>query len=547
MDRSRVNRWPSSRWFSTTNVIIAQLVGVVSGTIASLCGLSLWGSLGVTVGVALVSLIRIGGWSIIDWTRTAWRYLTKPKYVPGRTVSFQAPSGQSIGLRWDDGSVVAVVEVLPPVGSLTQITRDGFQSMHHLPTAELAKCMQQHDISLSGIDIVSHGYRAAAGTPATEVYDRLIGPLPATATRMVWLALRFEATKNVEAVARRGGGQEGASRTITIAASRVVRALADSGCRARVLTAPEIDSTALQISRGIDPQTFIEKWNHAPLPGVCNVGYGIDTRSLTKDLLAQLWVSSSLGTTVTMRLRPSGTPGHVQVGAGCRFTTRTMPERMKFPGLISMRGRHREGLMANLPVAISQLDSLMPLDDFAIDELDALNLPPAGCGQLIGSDDYGHGITARIAGSGVAMVYVAGELYLAQQLIFRAVATGARVLIHTDRPEAWLSFIDSIATPDRLRIAGQNPRSEGGFNTAVFDGVNALPPRAGVTAIYLYGEPDQWPGAEPDLSIIQPNALGDRIILSTSGTSIDLMLVTISAETAFIGRPRVEEYQPAYY
>ncbi|MDF3303886.1 hypothetical protein [Rhodococcus sp. T2V] len=81
----------------------------------------------------------------------------------------------------------------------------------------------------------------------------------------------------------------------------------------------------------------------------------------------------------------------------------------------------------------------------------------------------------------------------------------------------------------------------------MFDGVHALPPRAGVTAIYHYDEPSQWPGAEPDLSIVQPNALGDRILLSTGGTSIELMLVTISSETAFIGRPRaVEEYPPAY-
>ncbi|MDH6290307.1 type VII secretion protein EccE [Rhodococcus opacus] len=79
----------------------------------------------------------------------------------------------------------------------------------------------QHDISLAGIDIVSHGYRAAAGSPATDVYDRLVGPLPATATRMVWLALRFDATEGVAAVARRGGGEEGVSRAITIAASRV--------------------------------------------------------------------------------------------------------------------------------------------------------------------------------------------------------------------------------------------------------------------------------------------------------------------------------------
>ncbi|MFF2109477.1 type VII secretion protein EccE [Rhodococcus koreensis] len=39
-------------------------------------------------------------------------------------------------------------------------------------------------------------------------------------------------------MARRGGSEDGASRAITIAASRVVRALADSGCRARILTAP---------------------------------------------------------------------------------------------------------------------------------------------------------------------------------------------------------------------------------------------------------------------------------------------------------------------
>jgi type VII secretion protein EccE len=416
--------------------------------------------------------------------------------------------------------------------SLTQVTRDGFQTTHELPTDALAARLVQHDISLSGIDIASQGYRAAAGSPTTDVYDRLIGPLPATETRMVWLALRFDATQSVAAVARRGGGEEGASRAITIAASRVVRALADSGCRARILTAPEIESAALQISRGVDPKTFTETWKHAPLPGVCNTGYGVDPRYLTRDLLAKLWVPSSLGTTVTIRLRPSAHHGQVKVGAACRVTTRTMPEPLTIPGLVSMQGRHRDGLLSNLPVAMPDLDDVMPLTDMSVEDLRALQLPPAGCGQLIGSDDNGHGITARIAGPGVGMVYVAGELYLAQQLVFRAGATGARVLIHTDRPDTWSSLIDSIATPDRLRIAGHNPQSDNRFNTVVLDGVNALPPRAGVTAIYLYGEPSQWPGAEPDLSIVQPNALGDRILLSTGGTSIELMLVTISSETA---------------
>ncbi|MFC9360061.1 type VII secretion protein EccE [Rhodococcus sp. NPDC057014] len=547
MDRSRVTRRPSSLRFSATEVVIAQVLGVTGGVVASLCGLLWWGAVALAVVLVVASLVRVGGWSSLAWARTYWRYCTEPGRTESRTVGFQAPTGQSVGLRWDGGNVVAVVEVLPPAGSLTQITRDGFQMTHELPAEALAACLVQHDISLTGIDIVSHGYRAAAGTPATDVYDRLVGPLPATATRMVWLALRFDATESVAAVARRGGGEEGASRAITIAAGRVVRALADSGCRARILTAPEIDSAALQISRGVDPRTVTQTWRQAPLPGVCNTGYGVDPRYLTRDLLAKLWVPSSLGTTVTIRLRPSGHEGQVKVGAACRVTSRTMPDPLAIPGLVSMQGRHKDGLLSNLPVAMADLDDVMPLTDMSVEDLRGLQLPPAGCGQLIGSDDYGHGITARIAGPGVGMVYVAGELYLAQQLVFRAVATGARVLIHTDRPDAWSSLIDSIATPDRLRVAGHDPQSDNRFNTVVFDGVDALPPRAGVTAIYLYGEPSQWPGAEPDLSIVQPNALGDRILLSTGGTSIELMLVTISSETAFIGRPRaVEDYPPAY-
>ncbi|XGU19728.1 type VII secretion protein EccE [Rhodococcus sp. 3Y1] len=92
-----------------------------------------------------------------------------------------------------------------PRDYLTRIGRHSFDASHLLPTAALANCLYQHDISLTGIDIVSHGYRAASGTPATEVYERLIGPLPATATRSVWLALRFDALEGGAAVERRGG------------------------------------------------------------------------------------------------------------------------------------------------------------------------------------------------------------------------------------------------------------------------------------------------------------------------------------------------------
>lgn len=546
MNRSRGNR-VSSLWFTAADLVIAQVVGLFFALVAGLCGLSFWICLPVGLLFMTAALIRARGWSTVDWVRTAWRYSTKPEYRITRAVDYDAPTDQSIGLRWDGTNVVAVVEVIPPHGNLTQISRGSFKSTHLLPTAALASCLTQHDISLSGIDIVSHGYRVASGSPATEVYDRLVGPLPATATRTVWLVLRFDALAGKDSVDRRGGGREGAARSITIAANRIVRTLSDNGCRTRILTAPEVDSAALQVSRGVVPTALEETWHEVTLEGVSNTGYEIEPSALSSELLAKLWVPSSLGTTVTVRLRPGSTPDQVQVGAGFRITTSTPIEPLTIPGLVSMTGRHRDGLLATLPIAVTDVDDHSLFRDMPLQALDALSLPPAGCGQLVGSDDEGHGITTRIAGPGISTAYVAGELYLAQQLLFRAIATGARVLIHTDRPDAWAPFVNSIAAHDRLRLAGQHPQTENRFNTVVFDGVSALPSRAGVTAIYLYGDPSQWPAAEPDLSIYQPNAIGDRITLSTAGTSIDLMLVTISSETAYIGRPRtLDHFQPAY-
>lgn len=544
MERSRFKNWPSSHRISTNEVVWAQVSGAIAAGIAVFAGLNLWWAIGIACTVATVLLLHVGGWSVITWIRTVVRYLRRKSAPGGTIVSFQTPSEQSIGLRVDGSSLVTVVEVTPTRAYLTRIGRTSFNSSHTLPAAALAECLHQHDISLTGIDIVSHGYRVASGTPATEVYDRLIGPLPATATRIVWLALRFNRIEGADAVDRRGGGEKGAARSISVATNRVVRVLEAAGARARILTAPEISSSTSQVSRGIDIDTVAQTWRSTPLPGVSNLGYGIEPKAITKASLAQVWAAATLGTSVTIRLRPRPETGLTDVSATCRFTTRNLPKSAPVAGLVSMRGRQRDSLLTNLPTAITSLDDISPARTMDASALTSLELPLSGCGQLLGSDEKGQGVATLVAGTGVNTVFVAGELYLAQQLIFRAIATGTRVLIHTDRPETWIPLIDSMGVPDRLRISGYGQGPEATFNAIVFDGVRALPPRAGVTAIYVYGDPGQWPQIEPDLTIIQPNALGDKIIVRANKTRAELTLVTIAAETAFIGRPRAGNDYP---
>lgn len=547
-DRPGAGPSPVLGRISVGNVLVAQLIGVLVGVFAVLCGLSVLPAVAISIVVALILLIRIAKRSLLDWAGSGWRFYSRQDYALGQTVDFRAPSGRSLGLYWDGSRVVAVVEVLAPKGGLTTISRDAFDSTHRLPIAELAECLTQHDITLSGIDIISHGHRTRSGTPAGGVYEQLIGPLPATAVRTVWLAISLDSETSVDAIARRGGGTEGASRAITIATQRIVRALDDAGCRSRILTAPEIREAVLQITAGADPRALPHAWDHVQVGESVNIGAAIDPGSLGSDLLAKLWVAPSRGTTVAVRLRPGSAPDSVGIGAAWRLTARTMPDPLHLPGMVSMNGRHRDGVLAHLPIAVADLEDTVPIREFPIADIDRLHLPSSGCGQLVGSNEHGQGIATRIVGSGISTVYVAGELYFAQQVVFRALAIGARVLIRTDRPHAWDTMITTIASPERLHIAGEPNLSDAGFNAIVVDGVLAPPPHAGVTTIYLTRDPNSWPATAPDVSLHQPGGMGSHVVLETGNSRVDLSLVSIPRETAFIGRPRgsrSQQPQPA--
>ncbi|WP_280243548.1 type VII secretion protein EccE [Nocardia abscessus] len=523
---------------SMQNLLVAQIIGLVVGVIALFAGLPGLPAFGVAVVVALIPLIPVAKRTMLDWIATWWRYLTRRDYEIGDTVDYRGTDGRSLGLYWDGSRVVTVVEVLPPPGGLTRIARTTVHASHLLPLAELAKCLNQHDILLSGIDIISHGHRSRSGTPAGKIYESLLGPLPATAHRTVWLAIGFDAVACPEATARRGGGAEGASRAVTIATQRIMRTLEDADCNARILTAPEIRKAVLQITSGYDPRALEHRWRYAEIGNSVNVGSAVDPKRLDSDLLAQLWVAPSRGTTVAVRLRPGHSAESVNIGAAWRLTARELPERSELPGMVSMNGRHRDGLLAHLPIAVPGVDDTVPMIEHLIDVVDDLHLPSSGCGQLIGSDDEGNGVAVRIVGAGISTVYVAGELYLAQQLVFRALAVGERILIRTDRARAWENLVTTIGNPERLTIAVETHQSDAGFTATVVDGVLAPAPHAGVTTIYVTGDPMGWPASRPDLAIHQPGAIGNHVVLRTGTAQVDLTLVSIPSEATYIGQPR---------
>ncbi|MEE2032146.1 type VII secretion protein EccE [Rhodococcus chondri] len=490
---------------------------------------------------AVAALARVRGRSADDIVRTWWRYLAGNR--PSDTVvrDFPQESGRPVGLRWNGTYVAAVVEVLSAPGRLTRLGRESEESGYVLPLGAVAACLRRHDVTLDAIDVVVHGRRVLDATPAGQVYAQLVGPLPAAAVRTVWIVLGFDGAACPGAVASRGGGSDGAARTVTASARRIVRTLLDAGCPARTLTAAEVEAASLKITHGVDPVALGQNWRFVSLPAGFNTGGSLDPRRIERATLDRVWAHPTLASTLTLRLRP-GDSGSVQVGGLVRFTTRT-PRGPAMSGIRSAGGCHRESLSAALPRGDRGPETSTGFRPTTAAVLDELKLPAAGCGQLIGSDTAGRAVAVRLTGHGVRSVYVAGELYLAQQIVFRAVAIGARVLIHTDRVNAWRPLLDGAAGPDRLRMAGEFP-GDREFDTVVYDGVHpsTVPPH--VSAIHVHSHPDRLPQERPTITVLQPGAAGDRVILTAGGQQTTLTLVTIAAETTHIGRPRTVEAVP---
>lgn len=497
----------------------------------------------VVIPLALLPFVVVAGRSLLDWAFTAIRYTTKYAPPTGVTSEHIDDDGTPIGIHRIGERVSCVLELRPASGVATRLGRSSAITDSSLDIGVLADQLVQHDISLSGVTVVGHGARSASGSPATDVYEDLIGPLPAVATRTVWIVVTLEARANELAAHARGGGTVGMDRTATIATRRVARALDTHGITSRLLSRSGVQSTAAHMLRGVSVDSLDETWRAAKMPGVIRTGFGLDCRALDAAGLADLWAVPALSTTVVIRLTPTARQERIALDGSCGFVTRTHAPTAPLPGALSMNGRQRQALLTSLPLSIEARGSSDSVCAVTRAHASELQLPVAGCGQLVGSDSSGHGVALRIHGSDVASVHVVGELYLAQQLVFRAIAVGARVLVRTDRPHAWGPMVDSVATPDKLRIDGGHHRAGTRIELVVHDfssAVDALDTTRndGVTVLTLTEHIPATPMPDPDVSIVQPGAAGDRVLVRTPNAELDLVLVTIPRETAFIGRPR---------
>ncbi|MEU1952241.1 type VII secretion protein EccE [Nocardia rhamnosiphila] len=521
---------------------------------------SVWYSLGAGAGVGVIGLTPIGGRTLV--ARIAGLLARRGRISAERLDEAAAfdvplPEGGGYGVRWDGDLLLTMLRIDPPPDTLTLLQPGSLSTEQLLPLPEIARCLDQFDLTLAGIDVVSTGARTAGTGIAAHLYDRILGPLPAIAHRTCWLVLRLDPLANAEAVDNRGGGGTGALRAAIIATRRVANRLAAHDIAASVLTATEMNTAVRELTHGfsVDQLTESPKWLESQ--GRYLAQYQIGADMVGPRGLADIWAVPGLSTTVTLRLRPgigrndphTELAETVVLNAVVRFDTVEPPEQPPLPGLRQLYGNQLRILLDTLPVGytgrwgrdVAYRGTLTALAEFTV--------PTAGCGQLIGADDRGQGIAVPLIGEGTRQLEVIGTLDLAQQVILRATGLGAHAIVHTSRPEAWQTLVRNLDAPQILTIA---PRAAGASyhppgppplptapypstTVLVFDGVDPVSHAGGATIVHVR-QPHDPPGSlDADVSLVQDPDAPNRVTVRTPAVTTTVNMVTTQEEMHYIG------------
>lgn len=196
--------------------------------------------LGVTLAVliGLSSVVTIRGRRVSGWVAAlfAWRRRHKqPPATPSEpAVGATVIPGDHVALRWQDGYVVSVIELIPRPFTPTVIVNGEAFTDDVIDTKLLENLLTAYCPDLEA-DIVSAGYRVGRTAPAALValYEQVVGPYPAPANRRTWIVLRADPDKTRKSALRRNSGVAGLAQYLVSSTTRIADHLASKGIDAR--------------------------------------------------------------------------------------------------------------------------------------------------------------------------------------------------------------------------------------------------------------------------------------------------------------------------
>ncbi|HXZ71843.1 MAG TPA: type VII secretion protein EccE, partial [Streptosporangiaceae bacterium] len=279
----------------------------------------------VLVVVAPIAVIAIVFTTIYHVTLTRWvlRWLSWRRHrrdallLPAAEAVCDVPLdgvAAGIGVVSENETLIAMVELEPDPIAPTVVVENEERTINTLHISQLASMLTLTDVKLSSIDVISPGHRAAGGF--ADLYQQMIGPVPAATHRRTWIVLRIALADNLTAIARRGSGADAPRRTAAAACLRVADALASTGIDARPARAAQIEA-ANAVLHAEAP--VADHWSYLESPTNFTGVYYADPEHISEDA-AQWWTWPAARDTTTL-IRLTRINSGPQIAALVRYST----------------------------------------------------------------------------------------------------------------------------------------------------------------------------------------------------------------------------------
>ncbi len=235
----------------------------------------LW--LGITLGVllGLASILTIRGRRVTGWIAAlvAWRRRHRQPPTPPSEPAVGATviPGDHVALRWQGDLAVSVIELIPRPFTPTVIVNGEAFTDDVVDTRLVANLLAAYCPDLDA-DVVSAGYRVGKTAPAALValYEQVVGPYPAPASRRTWILLRADPERTRKSALRRDTGVSGLAHYLVASATRIADHLSSNGIDARPARSFDDYDRATEISFENETWSMIKGRNtftaayHAP-------------------------------------------------------------------------------------------------------------------------------------------------------------------------------------------------------------------------------------------------------------------------------------------
>ncbi|SPX88397.1 type VII secretion protein EccE [Mycobacterium xenopi] len=406
-----------------------------------------WGRLHpVLVAAVPLLVIAIVFTTIYHVTLTRWvlrwlawrRHRRDPAPLPAADavcdVALDGVAG-GIGVVSENETLITMVELEPDPIAPTVVVENEERTINTLHINRLAAMLTLTDVKLSSIDVISPGHRAAGGF--ADLYQQMIGPVPAATHRRTRIVLRIALVDNLAAIARRGSDADAPRRTAAAACLRVADALAATGIDARPATAAHIVA-ANAVLHADAP--VADHWSYLEGPASFTGIYYADPEHISDDA-AQWWTwPASRDTTTLVRL--TRTSAGTQIAALVRYRTTTRPSTPPVSRLGPLYGV-QQAMWRQFRVGYVPPLAPIPWAPLA-DHDPAIAFGPTGpmIGFVVGPREKA---TAHLPLAGAITVLCQTSLLL-RQLALRATSTGRPLIVVADDAQRWSPIVASAAT-----------------------------------------------------------------------------------------------------